>query len=466
MRRFVLGFFTLIGIVTVLAFIGVGVVIWRVASRPSLPDTIVLNVELGDGLAAGAGPDPVSELVFGGKETLRNFLVALERAGNDPRVKGLYARLGSDTLGLAISQEVRDAIADFRAKGKFAVAFSESYGESGPGTRPYYLATAFDEIWLQPLGSLGLIGLHSEIPFLRGALDRLGILPSFDRREEYKTAANSLTETAMTAPQREELEDLLRSASGQIVRGIADARKLSEAQVTALIDRGPLLASEALAARLIDRIGYRDEALARVRARGGSGAELVSLSRYLDGAGRPHDSGPTIALIYGTGLVTAGGGTPTPLLDNAELGAREVGRAFRKASGDPEVRAILFRIDSPGGSAVASETIWREVVRARDRGKPVIVSMGDVAGSGGYYIAAPADKIVAEPATLTGSIGVVAGKILTSGLWDKLGVGWGAVEEGKNAAMFSSIEDYSPQGGERFEHMLDAVYAGFKDRVA
>src|SRR5271170_2630531 len=269
MRRFVLGFFTLIGIVTVLAFIGVGVAIWRVASGPSLPDTIVLNVELDDGLAAGARQSPVSELVFGGKETLRNFLDALERAGNDPRVKGLYARLGSDTLGLAICQEVRDAIGDFRAKGKFAVAFAESYGDSGPGTRPYYLATAFDEIWLQPLGSLGLIGLHSEIPFLRGALDRLGILPSFDRREEYKTATNSLTETAMTPPQREELEDLLRSASGQIVRGIAGARKLSEAEVTGLIDRGPFVADEAKAARLVDRIGYRDEAIARARERAG-----------------------------------------------------------------------------------------------------------------------------------------------------------------------------------------------------
>src|SRR5271170_529411 len=465
MRRFVLGFFTLIGIVTVLAFIGVGVVIWRVASRPSLPDTIVLNVELGDGLAAGAGPDPVSELVFGGKETLRNFLDALERAGNDPRVKGLSAHLGGDTLGLATCQEIRDAIGDFRAKGKFAVAFAESYGESGPGTRPYYLATAFDEIWLQPLGSLGLVGLHSEIPFLRGALDRLGILPSFDRREEYKTATNSLTETAITPPQREELEDLLRSASGQIVRGIADARKLSEGQVTALIDRGPLLASEALAARLIDRIGYRDEALARVRARGGSGAELVSLSRYLDGAGRPHDSGPTIALIYGTGLVTAGGGTPTPVLDNAELSAREVGRAFRQAAGDPEVRAILFRIDSPGGSAVASETIWREVARVRDRGKPVIVSMGDVAGSGGYYIAAPADKIVAEPATLTGSIGVLAGKLVIAGLLHKLGITADSAQRGTNAAMFSVFEDFSPAAHQRLDASLDETYRGFKERV-
>ncbi len=467
MRRFVLRFFAAIGIVTVLAFIGVGVLVWRLtASGPALPDTIVLNAELSRGLAKGASQGPLSELVFGGKDTLRDFLDALERAGNDARVKGLYARLGGDTLGLATCQELRDAIRDFRAKGKFAIAFTDSFGEFGPGTRPYYLATAFDEIWLQPLGSLGLIGLHSEIPFFRGALDRLGIVPSFAHREEYKTATNSLTETAMTPPHREQVEDLLRVTFGQIVRGIASARKLSEPQVTALIDRGPLIADEAKAARLVDRIGYRDEALTRARERAGSGAELVTVSRYLDGAGHPHDAGPTIALIYATGLVTKGGGTPTPLIGDAEVSAREVGRAFRQAFDDSEVRAILFRIDSPGGSAVASETIWREVVRAREHGKPVIVSMGDVAGSGGYYIAAPADKIVAEPATLTGSIGVLAGKLVVTELLQKLGITDDSAERGANAAMFSVFEDFSPAGRERLDAFLDTIYRGFKAHVA
>jgi protease-4 len=467
MRRFVLGLFAAIGIVTVIAFIGGGLVIWRLAeSEPALPKTIVLSAELGRGLAAGAGQGPLSELVFGGEETLRDFLDALERAGDDARVKGLYVRLGGDPFGLATCQELRDAIADFRAKGKFAIGFTDSFGELGPGTRPYYLATAFDEIWLQPLGSLGLIGLHSETPFFRGALDRLGILPSFAHREEYKTAMNSLTETAMTKPQREEIEDLLRATSGQIVRGIANARKLTEAQVSALIDRGPFFADEALAAGLVDRVGYRDQAVARARQRAGTGAELVSLSRYLEDAGHPHNRGPKIALVYGTGLVTAGGGKRTPLLDDAELSAREVGRAFRQAFSDPEVRAILFRIDSPGGSAVASETIWREVVRAREHGKPVIVSMGDVAGSGGYYIAAPADKIVAEPATLTGSIGVLAGKLVVSELLHKLGITADSAERGANAAMFSMFEDFSPSGRQRLDAFLDETYRGFKEHVA
>jgi protease-4 len=466
MRRFVLGLFAAIGIVAVLMVVGLGIVVWRIAaSTPSLPVTIVLSADLDRGLVEGPSQDALSTVVFGSKQTMRDFLDALDRAGDDRRVKGIYARLGGDTLGLAAAQEVRDAIAAFRAKGKFAIAFTESFGEFGPGTRAYYLATAFDEIWLQPLGSVGLIGLHADTPFLRGTLDRLGIVASFARREEYKSAMNTFTETGMTPPQREEMEVLLGSAAGQIVRGIAAARKLPEARIGELIDRGPFLADEAQAAGLVDHLGYRDEAIAAARAKAGSGAEFRSIARYLEGAGRPHDSGPVIALIHGTGMITEGGGT-SRLFGNEEMSAREIGRAFRQAFGDKDVRAILFRINSPGGSAVASETIWREVERARERGKPVIVSMANVAGSGGYYVAAPADKIVAEPATLTGSIGVLAGKFVVADLLQKLGITAESVQRGANAAMFSQFEDFSPAARQRLDAFLDKIYAGFKTRVA
>ena len=467
MRRFVIGLFAAIGIVASLTVLGIGSLVWYlVERRPALPDTIVLTADLNRGLAPGASSDALSEIVFGGKPTLRGFLDALDRAGDDPRVKGLYVQLGQDALALATAQEIRDAIAAFRAKGKFALAFTESFGEFGSGTRPYYLATAFDQIWVQPLGSIGLIGLRAEVPFFRGTLDRLGIKPVFARREEYKTAANSLTETAMTGPQREETEALLGSLSGQIVRGIAAARHIPEAQVRALIDRGPLLADEARTAGLIDRIGYRDEVLAEARGRAGSGARLMPATRYVEAAGRPHASGPKIALIYGTGAIVQGSGSDDLLTGSEMMSARKIARALREAAADAGVRAILFRIDSPGGSAIASETIWREVARARERGKPVIVSMGDVAGSGGYYIAAPADKIVAQPATLTGSIGVLAGKLVVTGLLDKLGVTGEAVTRGANAGMFSPFEDFSPEARARLDAFLDRTYQGFKERVA
>jgi protease-4 len=466
MRRFVLGLFAAIGLVASLTILGAGALVWYLAERrPPLPENIVMTADLNRGLAAGAERDALSQIVFGDRPTLRDFLDMLERAGGDPRVKGLYVQLGQDALAAATAQEIRDAIRAFRAKGKFALAFTESFGEFGPGTRPYYLATAFDEIWVQPLGSVGLVGLRAEVPFFRGTLDWLGIKPVFAHREEYKSAANSLTETAMTGPQREETEALLNSVSGQIVRGIAAARQLSETQVSELIDRGPLLADEAKAVGLIDRIGYRDEALAAAQGRAGSGTRLMPLSRYGAAAGRTHTGGPKIALIYGTGLIVQGGGDDL-LTEGETMSASKIARAFREAARDPDVRAILFRIDSPGGSAVASETIWREVARARKRGKPVIVSMGDVAGSGGYYIAAPADKIVAQPATLTGSIGVLAGKLVVAGLLDKLGVTSEAVTRGANAGMFSPYEDFSPQARARLDAFLDRTYQGFKERVA
>jgi protease IV len=478
MWRVVLGVLAAIGVLSLLAVVGIGAAVWRLAAvgapRPSLPNTIVLQADLTSGLAEGAGQDALSELAFGRTPTLRDFIDALDRGGDDARVKGVYLQLGSsdsDNMALARCQEVRDAIAAFRAKGKFAIAFATSFSEFGPGTRPYYLATAADEIWLQPQGSVGLIGLAVETPFLRGTLDRLGIAPSFAHREQYKTAANALTETAMTAAQREETEDLLGDDERQIVAGIAAARKLPQPQVATLIDRGPFLAAEAKQAGLVDRIGYGDEARARAVARAGTGARFVSLKNYLDAAGRPHASGAAkIALIYGEGLIVGGdgggGGGGNSALADDELSAQRMARAFGDAVRDPAVKAILFRIDSPGGSAVASETIWREVARAKAQGRPVIVSMGDVAGSGGYYIAAPADKIVAEPATLTGSIGVLAGKLVVAGLLDKIGASETLVQRGANAAMFSAVADFSPRAQQRLDAFLDATYAGFKQHVA
>jgi protease IV len=467
MRRLVVGFFAAVGVLAVLLIIAVTVVALRLKpSAPPLPDKIILSVDLTQGLADGPGEPGLLRLVVGAKPNLRDFLDAIEAAEADPRVKGIIARVGADEFSLAEVQQIRDAIAGLRTEGKFAIAFADSFGEFGAGTRPYYLATAFEQIWLQPMGSVGLTGLYSDTSFFKGTLDLLGIVPEFDHRGRFKTAANVLTETKMTPPHREEVEDLLTSIAGQVVGGIAQARRLAPDAVRATIDRGPLLADEALQAKLVDRLGYRDEVIAAVHKRAGSDAELIALPTYLDGVKRPHRQGQRIALIYGSGLIVRGGGSAGPLSGSEEMAADRMGRAFRAAVRDPKVRAILFRIDSPGGSAVASETIWRNVVFARERGKPVVVSMGGVAGSGGYYIAAPADKIVAEPATLTGSIGVLAGKLVVSDLLKKIGVSTDAAQFGANAAMFSATSQFSPFARSRLEAFLDATYQGFKDHVA
>jgi protease IV len=466
MRRVIVGFFAAVGALVVLLFVVAGVAgLWLKPAAPTLPEKIVLQIDLTRGLADGPDENPLMQILAGGQSTMRDFLQAIGNAANDPRVKGLFARIGSDDLGLAETQQVRDAIAAFRSKGKFAVAFADSFGEFGPGTRPYYLATACDQIWLQPMGSVGLTGLYSEVPFLRGTLDLLGIVPQFDHREQFKTAFNSLTDTAMTPAQREETESLIASIGGQIVAGIAAGRKLAPDTVRAAIDRGPLLDREAVQARLVDRLGYRDEAAAAARKRAGDGAELVPLSTYAT-AGGPPPEGPTIALIYGSGLIVRGRGGANPLAAADEMPADDIAHAFRDAERDPRVQAILFRIDSPGGSVVASETIWRAVVEARQRGKPVIVSMGDVAGSGGYYVAAAADKIVSEPATLTGSIGVLAGKLVVTDFLKKLGVSIDSAQLGANAALFSATSEFTAEGHARLEAFLDADYRGFKNHVA
>jgi protease IV len=467
MRRLIVGFFAAIGFFTVLLVAAVMVVV--AGLRPTvtpLPGNIVLTADLTKDLPEGPSEDPLIRLIAGNKPTLRDVLDGIEAAGNDPRVKVLLARVGDDELGLAKVQEIRDAVAAFRSKGKLAIAFADTFGEFGPGTRPYYLATAFDEIWLQPIGNVGLTGLYAESPFVKGTLDLLGIVPEFDHREQYKTAMNLLTETKMTPAHREEVDALLSSVAGQVVRGIVNGRKLSEKEVRQAIDSGPLLAEEAVQAKLVDRLGYRDQLIAHARARAGSSAELTSLTTYLDRAERPHREGQTIALIYGTGLVVRGGGAASPLTGSNVMAAAEMTRAFRAAVRDASVRAILFRVDSPGGSAVASETIWREVVFARERGKPVIVSMGNVAGSGGYYVAAAADKIVAEPATLTGSIGVLAGKLVVADLLKKIGVSTDSAQIGANAAMFSPTTEFSARAHDRLEAFLDEIYRGFKDHVA
>ncbi|MGA8550860.1 MAG: signal peptide peptidase SppA [Stellaceae bacterium] len=467
MRRIAVGFFAGVGVLAVLLIIAVAIVIIRLKpGTPALPGNIILSVDLTQGLADRPDQGGWLELIVGAKPTLRDFLDAIEAAGDDPRVKGLVARIGSDQFALAEAQQIRDAIRGFRAKGKFAIAFSDSFGEFGGGTRPYYLASAFDRIWLQPMGTVGLTGLYAETPYFKGTLDMLGIVAEFDHIGRYKTAANVLTNTRMTAPDREQIEALLASASAQVVAGIAEGRKLSPGAVRAAIDSGPLLPDEALQAKLVDHIGYRDEAITAARKRAGAQAKLVGLSTYLGGAERPNRAGARIALIYGSGLIVSGSGSDGPLSGSAEMAADDVVRAFRAAVRDPKVRAILFRIDSPGGSVTASETIWRAVEQAGKAGKPVIVSMGDMAGSGGYYIAAPAAKIIAEPATLTGSIGVLAGKVVVSGLLKKIGVTTDSAQFGANAGMASATSQFSPFAEARVQALLDATYKGFKDHVA
>jgi protease-4 len=464
MRKILVGGLALIGALVVL-LIAVGVGVYQV-TRESVPDKTILEVDLERGLVEYVPDEPLSKVLQAQQRTVRDVVEALARASQDKRVVALIAQVDAADMGLAQIQEVRDAIAAFHKSGKPAVAHSETFGEFGPGNSAYYLATAFDEIYLQPSGDVGLTGLIAESPFLRGTLEKLDIVPRLDHRKEYKNAMNIFTEQRYTEPHREATQKVIESQFGQIVKGIAAARKLSEDEVQALINRGPFLGQQAVDAKLVDGLAYWDEVSAKVKEQAGEGAKRLSLAKYLQRAGRAYEQGETIALIYGVGAVQRGKSGYDPLFGSSSMGSDTVTAAFRAAVKDKAVKAILFRVDSPGGSYIASDAIWRETIRAKEAGKPVIVSMGNVAGSGGYFVAMAADKIVAQPATITGSIGVLGGKMLTTGFWDKIGLSWDEVHTSDNATIWTSTRDYTPEQWAQFEGWLDRVYDDFTSKVS
>ncbi len=464
MKKFLARTLMLIGAwVVVMAIVGA---IATLMSQEDLPERIVLEIDFEREFAEYIPTDPLASVLMEQTVSVRDIVDALHQATADERVLALVARTGTPRMGLAEIQEVRDAILAFRNSGKPAIAYAETFGEFGPGNGAYYLAAAFDRIYLQPSGDIGLTGLMAESAFVSGTLEKLGISPRMDHRYEYKNALNMFTEKKYTQPHREATLQIIESQFGQIVQGVAAGRGLEADAVRTLVDRGPFLGKQALAENLVDGLAYRDEVQAVIDDDLGEEAERVSLFTYLRQTGRPHNEGEAIALIYGVGGVHRGKSEYSAALSGPTMGADSVSAAFRSAVQDDTVKAILFRVDSPGGSYVASDTIWRETVRAKEAGKPVIVSMGNVAGSGGYFVAMAADKIVAQPGTITGSIGVVGGKMLTAELMEKIGISSDEVHTSTNATMWSSSLDYTPQQWQRITTWLDHVYADFTQKVA
>jgi len=437
---------------------------------------LILELDLTEGISESRPADPVSALLARTRPVLPDVLDALRRARADHRVRALVARVGGRGIGLAAVQELRSAVRDFAAAGKHAVAWADSFGEFSAGNVQYYLATAFDEIWLQPSGDLGLTGLAVERLFLRGALDKIGAGFQVAKRHEFKSAAEQLTERGFSAPARDATERMTASITAQLADAIADRRGLAPDKVRSLIDSGPFLASQALAHGLVDRLGYRDEVYAAVRRHAGTQAVLHHLGRYQrakalaerarktarNPVGPRHD--PVVALIFATGPIRRGRSGHSPL--GTSMGSDTIAHAIRAAAGDEHARAILLRVNSPGGSYVASDTIWREVVRARAGGTPVVVSMGDVAASGGYYISMAADVIVAQPGTITGSIGVLTGKPVLGDALGRAGVTSDQVTQGAHAAMFSAQHPFSGEEWALVNDWLDHIYADFTGKVA
>ena len=433
---------------------------------------LILELDLTEGIAEGPPADPVSAVLSMRRPRVADVLDGLRRARSDQRVKALVVKVGGRPIGLATVQEIRRAVEEFGDAGKLTVAWAETFGEFSAGNLPYYLATAFDTVFLQPSGDLGLTGIAMERLFLRGALDHLGVDVQVAKRHEYKSAAEQLTERSFSGPAREATERVAVSVTGQLTEAIADRRRLAPEAVRELIDRGPFLAEQARQAGLVDELGYRDEVYARVRKHAGQDAILQNLARYqraraLAERARslPAPRQRHVALIYATGPIRRGRSGRGPLSGGA-MGSDTIGAALRAATADEGARAIVLRVNSPGGSYVASDTIWREVVRARNAGKPVVVSMGDVAASGGYFISMAADAIVAQPGTVTGSIGVLSGKPVLSQLLGRAGVTTDSVAEGAHSEMFKTTRPFTEDEWALVNGWLDHIYADFTGKVA
>ena len=457
------------------------------ARHHGVPDGCVLELELLSAPQETGGFDPLA-MISGGNRSLllREAVAAIHRAAEDPRVAGLIARVELSAAAPGPVQELRAAISAF-SDVKPTVAWAETY----PGTLSYYLASAFREVWMQPSGTVGLIGFATNAMFLRDALDKAGIEAQFVARGEYKSVANRFTQNSYTDPHREADTRLIESLQSQVWQAVAESRHLELSEVDALAEKAPLLRDDAVSGRLVDRIGFRDQAYARIaelvgapnNSPGSSDADSedapprLYLSRYAKAsAPRPtppmpsvpgRRAKPTIAVVTLDGMIVSGRGGPQVLpFGNSSAGADTISAALREAAADDSVSAVVLRVESRGGSASASETIWREVNRVRDAGKPVVASMGAVAASGGYLVSMSADAIVANAATITGSIGVVTGKLVARELKERLGVSSESVRTNANADAWSIDHPFTDAQREHIEATTDLFYTDFIENVA
>lgn len=455
---------TILLVAIVLSAAATVVLMLVVGREPTVASNSVLVVRV-EGDLADAASDTVFESLVGARRNgVRAIVENLRKARADRRIASIVVRPGGlSSAYWARMQEVRDAILDFRKSGKKAVAYLE-YG----GDREYFVATACEHVFLLPTSPLDLSGLATYELFLRGTLDKIGAYPDFLHIGDYKTAPNQLTEKTFTPAHREMTESINRDLFEQLVEAVADGRKKTVAEVRRLVDDGPFLAEDAVRVGLVDDLAYDDQLDAKIqpgpkrvtRVKDDDYGRVSSASVGLAGRSR-------IAVINAVGVINSGRSGIDPL-NGAVAGSDTLVEYIRKASKDRSIKAIVLRVDSPGGSTIASDVIWRELVQARtgQGARPLVASMSDLAASGGYYIAMAAPDIVAEPGTLTGSIGIYGGKIVTGGTYDKLGVNIEAVSIGAHAEMNSPVRPYSEADRAKIEEQLRAFYDQFVEKAA
>ena len=457
-RKVVLIIFGVLGALILVALIGI-LVVWAALrkSEPTIRDNSVLTLRLAGQLPDYSPDDPFKKYFGGPDQSLTGLVMQFKKAKVDKRIKAVLLDVNMSDVGWGKAEEIRDAITDFRSSGKPVYAYLE-FGLN----KEYYIATACDKIFVPPPGELFINGLAADVMFFRGSLDKLGIYPDIYQIGKYKSAGDMFTQKQMTDAHREYINSMLDDLFSHFINNIAQARKKTPEEVRALIDNAPYNALTAKDAGLIDEALYRDQVEGILKTvLGQKQTDTLAAVRSSDYRDVSPESlglnkGERLAVIYATGGIESGSSQNSPSGEQS-IGSDTVAKALNDAAADKTIKAIVLRVDSPGGSGLASDIIWRSVEQAVAK-KPVVVSMSDVAASGGYYIAASASKIVAQPSTITGSIGVVAGKPVMRGFYDWLGLTNEYVLRGKTAGMFRATEKFSDEERAKFEEWIKTTY--------
>ncbi len=457
-RKVALIILGILGAVLLVCVIGV-VLIWSAfrRSEPSIRDNTVLTLRVAGTLPDYTPDDPFKKFFGGPDQSLTGLVMQFKKAKVDKRIKAILLDVNMSGVGWGKAEEIRDAITDFRSSGKPVYAFVE-FGLN----KEYYIATACDKIIVPPPGELFINGLAADVMFFRGSLDKLGIYPDIYQIGKYKSAGDMFTQKQMTEAHRQYINEMLDDLYGRYVNTIAQTRHKTPDEVKALIDNAPYSAAKAKEVGLIDDVLYKDDVEKQFKKLLGykDTDQFVSVRgtdyRDVQPESLGLNKGDKIAVIYASGEIGSGSSQNSPSGDQS-IGSDTVAKALNDAAADTSLKAIVLRVDSPGGSGLASDIIWHAVEAANQK-KPVVVSMSDVAASGGYYISASAAKIIAQPSTLTGSIGVVAGKPVMRGFYDWLGISNEYVLRGKNAGMFRETEKFSDDERAKFEEWIKTTY--------
>ena len=465
-RKVVLIISSIVIVLVLVVVVGVAIVVSVFSGNPpSIRDNSVLALKVSGPLPDYVPDDPFRRIFGGQPQSLSNLLAQFRKAKVDKRITAIMLDIDGPDAGWAKSEEIRAAIEDFRTSGKPVYA----YMEMGLN-KDYYIATACDKIFLPPPGELFTIGLAADVMFFRGSLDKLGIYPDVYQIGKYKSAGDMFTQKEMTPAHREYINSLLEDFYGRYVERIAKARSKSPDDVKKLIDDAPYTAAQAKDAGLIDGTLYHEEVEKELKKRLGykssdelriaKGSEYRQISQESLGLNK----GEKIAVVFAAGDIVSG---KSQFGSEGEetIGSDSLVKTLEEVRDDKTIKAVILRVDSPGGSGLASDIIWRAIESVKEK-KPVVVSMSDVAASGGYYISAGANKIVAQPSTITGSIGVVGGKPVIKGFYDWIGVTNEYVLRGKNAGMFRESEKFSDSERQKFEEYLKTTYDDFTSKVA